>query len=276
MEKFGESLNNNFFTFKYPGREPKLIKEFLLKRPDILNFYIYDIDLTTGTLLYSCKGGIGVTKERYVVDMHLALQNPAFSSALKDDYLKAFGDRPTKRKYFALRDQFNSSVNTNLSFRKAINLYVLWASSNYLQIYKEKGYNSIYLPSLPLYDCIRQASLISRQKKLLFRKEDVFTLSESLIFDNVVVYMHIPDAYGVYGAGFTWTEKKFLSTINVLKEFDSLGHKVCVSATQSKYGRLYRDYSESFSEFLRIEVPGFKGSELTTESSFSEVYFLNF
>ena len=66
MEKLGERSLSDPFTFKYPGREPKNLKSFLLKRPDVLDHYIYDVNLTTGSLLYLSKGGIGVTKEPYI------------------------------------------------------------------------------------------------------------------------------------------------------------------------------------------------------------------
>jgi hypothetical protein len=276
MENPGSILSSEFFTFKYPGREPKLIKKFLSERLDVLDYYIYDIDLTTGSLLYSCRGGIGVTKERYVVDIHSALQSPTFSAALREKYNKVFGTNPTKRKYLVLRDNFNKSLGFSLTRQDCVDLYLLWSSSGFLHKYRDKGYDAMYLPQIPKYTEIKSASVISGQKRLLFRKEDVFTMSEGIINDNVVVYMHIPDSYGMYGAGFLWTEKKLRSTIEILKEFDFLGYKVCISATLTKYGRPYRDYSGLFNNFSRIEVSGFKGSELTTESSFSEIYFLNF
>lgn len=276
MEKPGKNLNNEIFTFKYPGREPKLLNNFLLKRPDILDYYIYDIGLTTGGLLYSSRGGIGVTKERYIVDMHLAIKNPSFSLQVRDAYRKYFGERPTQRKYLALREKFNKETRGFLSGPKTADLYLLWITSNYLYKYRRHGYDGIYLPSIPPYGRLESASLVSRGKKLLFRKEDVFTLSESLISDNVIVYMHIPDSYGTYGCNFLWNEKKFQSVIRILKEFHQLGYKVCISATERQYGREFRDYNKLLPDFTRISVSEFKGSKLTVESSFSEVYFLNF
>jgi hypothetical protein len=118
--------------------------------------------------------------------------------------------------------------------------------------------------------------MLSRRKNLLFRREDVFSLSESIINDNVVVYMHIPSEYGRYGSGFLWNESLLLKTVSILNEFDVLGYKVCISALHSKRGRVFRDYRQYFDKFNHLIVPVFKGPELTLRPESSEIYFLNF
>ena len=114
------------------------------------------------------------------------------------------------------------------------------------------------------------------QNYLIFRKEDFYTMSESIISENVVIYTHLPRTYGAYGSNFLWGEKTFKSTISTMNEFHNLGYKVCVSTLGSKYRLKYSDISNLFPSFDRITIPEFKGSELTTEPSFSEIYFLNF
>jgi len=115
MEKTGEKLNSDIFTFKYPGREPLLVEEFLSLRPDILDLYIYDVGLSSGQLLYRCKGGIGVTKERFIVDMHKSLSIPTFSTVLKELYSEIFGNSPTRRKYISLRKKFNENTRSQVT-----------------------------------------------------------------------------------------------------------------------------------------------------------------
>jgi hypothetical protein len=276
MEKPGEKLNSDIFTFKYPGREPLLVEEFLSLRPDVLDLYIYDVGLSSGQLLYRCKGGIGVTKERFIVDMHKSLSIPTFSTVLRELYSEVFSDSPTRRKYISLREKFNEKSFATLDLRNSALLYLLWAMSSYTHRYRGRGYDALYLPTTPPFDKIKNASILSRKKNLLFRKEDFYTMSESIISENVVIYTHLPRTYGIYGSNFLWGEKPFKSTISMMNEFHNLGYKVCVSTPGSKYQLKYSDISNLFPSFDRIMIPGFKGSELTTEPSFSEIYFLNF
>jgi hypothetical protein len=276
MEKPGEKLLRSFFTFRYIGREPLSVPNFLDKRPDVADLHIYDIALTTGTLLYSCNGGIGVSKEKYIVDMHKFFGSSACVNALESQFVKTFGKEPSRRKYISLREAFNNNPFKTASLSDCANLYLLWSQSGFKLQYRGAGYDSIYAPTSIDYEGISQASMLSRRKNLLFRREDVFSLSESIINDNVVVYMHIPSEYGRYGPGFLWNESLLLKTVSILNEFDTLGYKVCISALHSKRGRVFRDYRQYFNKFNHLIVPVFKGPELTLRPESSEIYFLNF
>lgn len=277
MVKLGEKLNVDFLTFYYPGREPTTISTFLDLRPDFYSFYIYDINLTTGTLLYSCAGGIGVTKEPYIVDMHKFLKASTSVSAIREVFKKRFGTRFLKPRYSSLCEKFNDRFGNKLnSITDCAELYLLWVASGFTHRYKGRGYDSPYFPTSLNLDLVKNASLLSREKNLFFRKEDFLSLSESIINDNVVVYCHLPAEFGKYGAGFKWNEKTLDFYIKTLKEFDELGKKICISAVYEKYGRIYRDYVSIFPTFNQIVIPRFKVSELTLESQTSEIYLLNF
>lgn len=277
MVKSGEKLNSNFLTFRYPGREPTTVKSFLNLRPDLYSLYIYDINLTTGTLLYSCAGGIGITKEPYIVDMHKFLKASTSVSAIKEVFKKRFGTKFLKPRYSSLCEVFNDRFGNKLnSITECAELYLLWVASGFTHRYKKRGYDSPYFPTSLDLKFVEAASLISRRKNLLFRKEDLLTLSESIINENVVVYCHLPTEFGKYGAGFRWNEETLDFYIKTLKEFDELGRKVCISATYKKYGRIYRDYISMFPTFNHVIIPRFKVSQLTPESQTSEIYLLNF
>ncbi len=252
------------------------MRAFLDLRPELLDLYIYDIGLTTGTMLYSCAGGIGVTREPYIVDMHRFLRAPTALGAIEESFRLRFGKHFLRRRYLTLREEFNLRSDKISSMGSCADLYLLWAGSGFTHRYRGKGYDGLYLPTSLDLRSIGNASRLSREKNLLFRKEDFSTLSESIINENVVVYCHFPTEFGTYGAGFRWNDRVLKSYVRILREFHELGRKVCVSATYEKRGELFREYKEMFPEFDHLIVPGFKVSELTFESQTSEIYLFNF
>jgi hypothetical protein len=152
----------------------------------------------------------------------------------------------------------------------------LWALSGFTHRYEDVGYKGIYNPAPINLESIQTASRVSREKGLLFRKENLFTFSESLINDNVVLYAHIPSIYGQYGSRNTWTQDKFYELVNVLKELDSLGYKVCISALYQKRGQVMINYPELFDKFDYSVVLQFKDTNLGSSHKDSEIYLYNF
>lgn len=250
--------------------------EFLVARPDVKNLYIYDVNLTTGSLLYSCAGGIGVTKEPYIVDMHKFIKSTTCAMALEKTFQARFGSTFLRRRFIALREEFNQRSVKLRSIADCADLYLLWMGGGFTQRYRNLGYDAIYHPSSVNLDQIRNASRLSREKNLLFRKEDFFSMSEGIINENVVVYCHLPAEFGDYGAGFRWNEKTLKGYVRILKEFHELGHKICVSAVHERRGSVFRSYTDLFPDFDHLVVPGFKVSELTFEPQSSEIYLFNF
>jgi hypothetical protein len=251
--------------------------ELLLQRPELVNLYVYDVCLTTGSLLYSCAGGIGVTKEPYVVDMHKFIKTSTCVKTVKFFFEQDFGSCYTKRKYYSSREVFNKTVKfNNPSSAESARLYLLWVGSGFKQRYRERGYDALYSPTSFTYDGLALASRQSREKNLLFRKEDFSTMAESIINDNVFLHLYLPSEFGAYGAGFKWNEKVLDTYIRVVNEFSAIGHKVCVSCLFEKRGRIFRDYRPFFPNFTHLVVPGFKVCKLTSSPEFSEIHFFNF
>ena len=266
MEKFGERLSPNSFTFNYAGREILTAEGLLLQRPELKNLYVYDVNLTTGTLLYSCAGGIGVTKEPYIVDMHQFLSTTMVVGALKSSIERDFGGMYTRRRYYTVRERFNEDPRN----ARMATLYMLWVGGGFKQRYRGRGYDAPYTPMIANFDGIAEASRQSREKNLLFRKEDFSSLSESIINDNVFLHLYLPTEFGTYGSGFVWNEKVLQEHVRVANEFGALGHKVCVSALFERRSMIFRDYRSMFPGFHHLVVPGFKVFE------FSEMHFFNF
>jgi hypothetical protein len=269
MVRSGEKLNSkSLFTFEYSGREPRTVSKFLDVRPDIRDLYIYDINLSTGRLLYECRGGMGVTTEPYIVDMHKFLSTSTCVQALESELSKNFGVSKY-RSYYRLRERFNSKTTKLASWSDHAQLYWLWAFSGFTHRYEDLGYKGIYCPTQVDLERVSVASRTSREKNLLFRRENLFNLSESIINDNVVLYAHIPAQYGRHGSRNVWTEDKFFHLVNVVKEFDLLGYKVCISALFKKRGQVLIDYPVIFDKFHYSIVSEFKDTD-------SEIYLYNF
>lgn len=276
-EKPGENSSHKAFTFRYAGRESLTVDGLLLQRPELASFYVYDTCLTTGSLLYSCAGGIGVTKEPFVVDMHRFIKTSTCVSALRSRFEADFGGYYTRRRYHQAREKFNELVGASgPSSVDSAKLYLLWVGGGFKQRYRGSGYDASYSPTSVDYASLAQASRLCREKNLLFRREDFSTMSESIINDNVFLYMYLPSEFGVYGAGFKWSESVLGDYIRVANEFAALGHKVCVSALFEKRGMVFRDYRDYFPGFHHLVVPGFKVSELTFTPEFSEIHLFNF
>lgn len=276
-EKPGESLPSDHFTFKYAGREPLTVRSLLKERPEFCNLYVYDISLTTGALLYSCAGGIGVTKEPYIVDMHRFIKSASVITSLKSVLTTEMGGSYTRNRFLRLREKFNEDPRKNeFSMSRSSRLYVMWAGAGFKHRYRDCGYDGSYAPVKLDYDGLALASRLSREKNLLFRKEDLSTFSEGIIHDNVLVHMYLPSEFGVYGAGFRWNEREMEKYVRVVRELGSFGYKVCVSGLFERRGKIFRDYRELFPEFDHLVLPGFKVSELTFEPKFSEIHLFNF
>lgn len=276
MEKFGKNSSCNLFTFKYPGREVLTTNKLLNQRPELQKLYVYDVTLTTGSLLYSCAGGIGVTKEPFIVDMHKFIGKPYYAKLLKSTFQENFGERYTKARYLGIRERFNEKALFSLSQNWSVELYLLWVGSGFVQRYKKRGYNASYAPTSIDYNGLIEASRQSREKNLLFRREDFYTMSESILNDNIFLHVYFPAEYGTYGAGFKWNRDILADYVRIINELGSLGYKVCISTLFERRGRIFRDYRSLFPGFSNIVIPGFKVSELITTPSFSEMHFFNF
>lgn len=264
-------------TFPYRGRESLTIPQLLLLRPELREMYVYDVTLTNGSLLYSCAGGIGVTKEPFLVDMHLFLKTSTSVTAIKRLFESEYGGEYSRRKFHSSRQRFNEDPRRDVfSSERMARLYLLWAGSGFKHRYRGRGYDAQYGPVSLELENLAMVSRHSREKNLLFRREGFSTLSESICHDNVFLHAYLPTEFGSYGSGFTWSERALLNYVRILNEFHELGHKVCISALYKRRGRVFRDYMGLFPQFHHVEVAGFKVCELTLEPEMSEIHLFNF
>lgn len=263
MVKTGEKLR--YSPIVYPGRSPKTIHEFLEIRSDIRNMYVYDVLLSSGEMIYACAGGIGITKERYITDMHKFLSIAPSYKYISDVYFNVFNNTFSRGTYLRIRAAFNDNPSLSCWKDHAI-LYCLWASSSFRHKYLGRGYNARFSPREINIENIEYFSNISRNKKILFRKEDFNSLSESIIHDGVVIYAHLPNSFGKYGCDFFWNKQSEYRLLRNLTELGDMGYKFCVSADYSLKSRL-----DCILDSCNVyEVNQFK------ERRYSEIYYTNF
>ena len=276
MGRIGGNLINPLFTFKYPGREPKYLDGFLQERPDILDYYIYDVNLSSGELLYLSKGGIGATREPYIARMHEWIKTSTVKSTLEHAYKTRFREDIGKWRYMMLKEKFNEYPNKLENWAQCAELYLLWVGSNFTHRYRIGGYDGVFFPTQLKAEQLLNASRTSREKNLLFREEDLFSFKESIINDNVIVYSHLPREFGTFGAGWMWNQSNLERFTRVINEFATSGKKILISAQFELRSRVELDYREYFPNFNYIIIPEFKESRSFLGSSNSEVYLFNF
>lgn len=253
------------------------MKQFLDERPEFLNLKIYDLDLTTGKLLYSCAGGIGVSKERYMVEMNsfIMLHNSAY--LLEKTFKRHFGDSFGYRKYVRLKCRFNEKRDIKLKTpNDCAELYCLWSASDFVHRYLSDGYDGHYMPRPIDYEGVFEASVCARDRQLEFRREDFLSFRESVITDDMVLYVHMPYEYRQYGCRMKWTSRDFEDRVRIMNELHHLGYRVCISAEYERRGLILRDYPSLFPEFSHIVISPFKSIESGVRKPASEIYLLNF
>lgn len=276
MEKPGEKLNPDLFTFRYPGREPRYLDGFLSEKPEVLDHYIYDINLTTGRLLYLSRGGVGVTREPYISRMHEWIQTSTVKSTLESAYKTRYRDDIGKWKYNKLKEKFNESSKDLENWGQCAELYLLWMGSNFTHRYRDRGYDGIFFPTKIDYEALYSASRTSREKNLLFRKEDLFSFRESIINDNVIIYSHLPREFGKFGAGWVWNRDTLERFTRVISELSQSNYKILISAPLELRGRIDLDYRTYFDRFDYRVIQQFKETKSFLGSRNSEIYLFNF
>jgi hypothetical protein len=257
--------------FPYPSRESNTIQQFLQIRPDIKDLFVYDLSLTSGEMLYSCAGGIGGTKEKYLVQMHNFLKHKSSASILRSVFNENFKNGTSRAMYTRLREKFNENIDKFGSLEDCAKLFLLWSFSGFSHRYRTFGYDGGYCPIAVDYDHVQSTSQISRDKNLIFRREDSEKFSEHLINSNVFLYFYLPSTLGVYGPNFKWNKRVINTIVSKICEFNSKGYKVCVSTKNTYRG---------IGIFRYFNLPSFLETSYVVQfkdlNHSSDIYLLNF
>ena len=233
--------------------------------------FVYDLSLTSGEMLYSCAGGIGATKEKYLVKIHEFLKRKSSVSILQEVFAESFKNGVSRTMYLRLRENFNNKIERFGSLEDCAKLFLLWGLSGFTHRYRTFGYDGIYCPIPFNFEHIRQISQISREKNLLFRNENWNGFSEFLIHSNIFLYLYFPSVPGVYGPGFKWNVNIAKKIISKIYEFHSKGYKICVCTRGGIRGMETSQYISSLSFLTTTYIVQFKDLNLSLDT-----YLLNF
>ena len=263
-------------AFKYPGRGVLTAEKFLQHRPDIANLKIYDLQLSTGDLLYRCApGGIGVTKEKFIPQLHAFFQRKNCISVLEEMWTKEFKCGDSEILFINSRSLFNSKMPRIQSWSDCARLYCLLASSGYNHNYYNKSFTASYFPYNIDFDELETLSIQSRDKKLQFDTTDMLSFREKEVDKSTIIYMHIPFKYGRYGLGYVWSKRKLKTIQTVLNDLDQLGYRICVSALYEKRNALIHD-EEMFPSFHKDIIIHQNDEKYGLTRRTSEIYYTNF
>ena len=263
-------------TFKYPGRNTLTAEKFLQKRPDIRAMKIYDLQLSTGDLLYRCApGGTGVTKEKFIPQLHAFIQRKNCASVLEEMWDKEFHWGDSEKLFIKARSLFNSKMPRIQSWTDCARLYCLLACSGYNHNYYNKSFTASYFPYRIDFNYINIFSEMSRSGGLQFDTTDMLSFREKELDKTTVIYMHMPIQYGKYGLGYVWSKRKLKTIQTVFNDLDQLGYSICVSALYEKRNALV--HKENVFPSFHTDIVIHQNDEKYGLSRLtSEIYYTNF
>jgi hypothetical protein len=138
----------NRLILPYPGREllPGSLFNFFTSKSGISERYIYDLGLSTGEVLYSCKGGVGISTEPYLTNMHGLINMPYAETLVNEEFKNTFEDKWNLRKFNKLKQKVNRELK-NPSRRTMAGLYCLLYATGFRHKFDSFGnFKGEYFP----------------------------------------------------------------------------------------------------------------------------------
>lgn len=261
MEDTGESLNSPIIP--YPGKQllPGSKEQFFCLKPDVRDRYIYDLGLSTGEILYECKGGMGLSTERHILGLHDLIKKPYAESLIKEEFKTNFKGKWGKAKYYRVRRDLNQELK-DPSRRTYAKLYCLMASSGFIHKFDYNGnFKCEYFPhTLDTSEIeIKNNKLINSD--FIITNGDFSSFDINLLTKKSLVYFHIP---------FPSTENKKGEVFAFFDNIDSKGYNFLMSSRLINRGRIeesVRSWSDNYSS---ITIP------FGSSNTFSDIFVTNF
>ena len=261
MEDTGESLNS--LVIPYPGRQllPGSKEHFFSLKPNIKDRYVYDVGLSTGEIMYECKGGMGLSTESHVLGLHDLVQKPYAERLIREEFKTNFKNKWGKAKYYRVRRDLNEELK-NPSRRTFAKLYCLMSSSGFIHKFDLHGnFKCEYFPHT-----LNTLAINLKNKKLInsdfiINRGSFNSLDTDLLTKKSLVYFHIP-----FPSTETFKKEifKFFNSINT-KGYDFLVTSRLIN--RSKLDELVMAWSSNYSS---TEIPSSSGK------TFSDIFIKNF
>lgn len=273
MVETGESSNKPILP--YPGRQ--LISEskeaFFGLKSGIKGRYIYDLGVATGEMLYEGSGGMGISQDKYILELHGLMRMPYAESLIHETFEKYFSNQWGPNKFYRLRSEVNRELK-NPSKRTMAKLYCLMACSGFRHNFDKHGnFIAGYFPHF------LNTSEIKLKNKKLINSDFIFkfgkfgSIDKNLLTKDSLLYFHMPLSYGKYGHKIFWDRKEKLNVMDYFDFIDSQGLNFLVSSRFFFRGKKDLDLESWSKKYFNIIVPQFK-----EESRFmsTDIFISNF
>ena len=261
MEGTGESLNSPIIP--YPGRQllPGSRDHFFSLKPDIKDRYIYDLGLSTGDVLYECRGGMGISTERHIVGLHDLIQKPYAESLIKEEFKNSFKGKWGKAKYYRIRRNLNQELKSP-SRRTFAKLYCLMASSGFIHKFDSYGnFKCEYFPRT-----LDTSAINVKNKKLvnsdfIINRGNFGSLDTNLLTKESLLYFHIP---------FPSTEPFKEEIFNFFDKIDLKGYNFLVTSRLINRSRIDKSIASWSASYSSLAIP------FSSSKTFSDIFITNF
>ncbi len=194
----GESLNSPIIP--YPGKQllPGSKEHFFCLKSGINDRYIYDLGLSTGEIMYECKGGMGFSVEKHILGLHDLIKKPYAQSLIEEEFKREFKGKWGRPKFLRIRRDVNQELK-NPSRRTFAKLYCLMAASGFIHRFDRYGnFRCEYFPHT-----LDTTEIQLKNKKLINSDFIVshgrfVSLDYNLLTKKSLVYFHVPFPWPTY------------------------------------------------------------------------------
>ena len=260
----GESLSK--LILPYPGRE--LLKgsrdQFFDLKSSVKSRYIYDLGLSTGEVLYESAGGMGISDNIRIIQLHDLIKKPYAEQLIKEEFENTFKGKWGKAKFYRVRRDTNQELK-DPSRRTIARLYCLLASSGFRYKFDKFGnFKGDYFPH-----SLDTSEIVLNNRKLinsdfLLKHGSYKSFDKNLLTKKSLVYFHVP---------FPWTKVKKDQLFNYFNSLSIEGTDFLVSGKLMHRGKRDAEILNWSNNYSSIVLPQFK--EPSSYSS-SDIFITNF
>lgn len=234
-----------------PGRTTRNHNLFLEDFPVLQDLQILTLDAGSADLAYECGSTdlIFCSNERYHLELHKFLNIAPAHSYIRENWEDKFnhGRDWDERGRFLAAFNNNSRPMVFNTWNAVAQYYCVLCMSSFYVNYDKWKLQGEYSPVTPEYQNIRNWYENNKGKTIRYHKSNIYNFPINLLNENGLIYIHLPTHYDSYGCGYVWTKRKFDALVKNLSELAEIGHKICISFTEEKWGRKVTNYKEHFS-----------------------------
>jgi hypothetical protein len=237
-----------------PGRNTYCHEQFFEDFPDISDMRILGIDVASADFLYASgsKDLVLCTNERYILELHKLLTLAPAHRYIRECWENEFADGHSWDKRCRKLAAFNNRSRRKVlrNWNDVVTYYCILAMSSFSYQFKKWRLVSEHVPMTPDYDAIQEWGKVQRGKEMLFYNKSVYRFPTTLLNEDTLMYIHLPNSFAAYGCGYVWSKRKLEYISAELNQFAREGYKICVSARHMRLGHVVNKYPQYFDQDL--------------------------